>query len=506
MLTLEATKLVITASTLSLLYVFTLVVYRLYFHPLCKFPGPKLAAATQFYELYYDIIGKGGMFIWEIERMHEIYGPIVRINPDELHVKDPDFYDDIYAGGNKKRDKYAAWVHMAGAAESAFSTVDHDVHRLRRVALNPFFSKRSVFRLEPRIQDKVDKLCNRLESFANTDRVLELDIAYAALTLDVITEYAYGSSYNYLDDPDFKPEWKECMNTVFEQAAFRRATPWMTRIVQTFPDEFILKMMPALAVLIKWQQDIKTQVKSILDAKQETSDDADNPNTIFHALRDSDSLPIEEKSFKRLTDEAEILVAAGSETTARTLSYTSFYLINTSSVLDRLRAELRIIMPDKTSKPTWSKLEQSEYLCAVVSEGLRISCGITTRLPRLARESIIYKDWVVPPGTPISQTTYFISMDPEIFPEPEKFKPERWLNKEKRLDRYLTSFSKGSRGCVGINLAYAELFLTIAYVFRHFDFELWETTIEDVKIDRDLFVPASKPGSKGVRLLVKSVD
>jgi hypothetical protein len=49
------------------------MVYHLYFHPLAKFPGPKLAAATFLYEFYYDVV-KSGMYIWEIERMHERYG------------------------------------------------------------------------------------------------------------------------------------------------------------------------------------------------------------------------------------------------------------------------------------------------------------------------------------------------------------------------------------------------------------------------------------------------
>lgn len=49
------------------------VIYRLYFHPLSKFPGPKLAAVTHLYEFYFNII-RDGMFIWEIERMHQQYG------------------------------------------------------------------------------------------------------------------------------------------------------------------------------------------------------------------------------------------------------------------------------------------------------------------------------------------------------------------------------------------------------------------------------------------------
>jgi cytochrome P450 len=320
-------------------------------------------------------------------------GPIVRINPDELHVKDPNYYDEIYAGGNKRRDKYSAWIHMAGAPRAAFSTVEHDLHKTRRAALNPFFAKRSVFRLEPRIQDKVDRLCARLSEFADSGQVVRLDVAYMALTMDVITEYAYGTCYNYLSEPDFKLEWKECMATVFEGAAFRRATPWLTQFFQLFPERYVLSMMPKLEVLIKWQHDIKDQVGAILSHEQSSTSD----DTIFHSLRDSDTLAEDEKSLARLADEGEILIAAGSETTARTLTYTTFRVFNTPGVLTRLREELKTVMPHPTSTAKWSDLEQLPYLSAVVSEGLRLGYGITTRLPRLAKEPLHYGKFVVPP-------------------------------------------------------------------------------------------------------------
>jgi hypothetical protein len=48
-------------------------IYRLWFHPLSKFPGPKLAAVSHLHEFYYDVI-KGGTYIWQVEKMHKKYG------------------------------------------------------------------------------------------------------------------------------------------------------------------------------------------------------------------------------------------------------------------------------------------------------------------------------------------------------------------------------------------------------------------------------------------------
>lgn len=65
-------------------YVLAGAVYRLYFSPLAKFPGPKLAALTLWYEFYYDVIKKG-RYTWEIRRMHEKYGTLVRRHSCLLH-------------------------------------------------------------------------------------------------------------------------------------------------------------------------------------------------------------------------------------------------------------------------------------------------------------------------------------------------------------------------------------------------------------------------------------
>ena len=144
---------------------------------------------------------------------------------------------------------------------------------------------------------------------------------------------------------------------------------------------------------------------------------------------------------------------------------------------------------------------------AVISEGLRLTFGLASRTPRCAHEPLQYGSYVIPPLTPVSQITYFIHTNPSIFPDPHSFRPERWLHdpdsSNQRLDHYLTSFSRGTRNCVGINLAYAELFLTLAGVLRRFDLALAGTQPEDVRMDRDAFVPAPKEASKGVKIFVR---
>jgi cytochrome P450 len=102
-----------------------------------------------------------------------------------------------------------------------------------------------------------------------------------------------------------------------------------------------------------------------------------------------------------------------------------------------------------------------------------------------------------------------ISLNPDIFPSPETFDPSRWLDNP-QLDRYLVAFSKGPRGCVGLNLAWAELYFTVAAMFARYGSEsgekgtmkLWKTTVEDVRTSHDFFVPAPRLESKGLRVVV----
>ncbi|GLB11935.1 hypothetical protein AtubIFM57258_009209 [Aspergillus tubingensis] len=139
------------------IFIVGLVLYRLYLSPLAKFPGPRLAAATGLYEFYYDVI-RDGLFVWHIERLHQIYGPVVRIKPWEIHVKDPDNYNTLYAGVTRKRNK-DSWFSFAGWPDSIFSTNGHALHRSRRSVLAQFFRRQAIMDVQPLIRENIQALC-----------------------------------------------------------------------------------------------------------------------------------------------------------------------------------------------------------------------------------------------------------------------------------------------------------------------------------------------------------
>jgi len=162
----------------------------------------------------------------------------VRINPDELHVKDPEWIDEHLNNGSKPRDK-SAWYAGSSGRKSIFGTVSQDLHRVRRSALNPFFSKRSITAIGPLIQDKVDKLCTSLSTYVNGERPANLSIAYLSLTIDVISQYAFGKSYGLVDRPEFSPLWYDMTTHIMESHAQVRHFPWLEGLVKSLPMIFV---------------------------------------------------------------------------------------------------------------------------------------------------------------------------------------------------------------------------------------------------------------------------
>jgi cytochrome P450 len=191
-----------TITACFVLYIVLLSVYRLTLHPLAQFPGPRLAAVTFWYEFYHDFF-RGGQYLFRIRDMHAEYGHIVRISPDELHINDPSFLPELMPAGGRRRNKYSRLIQLFGFSQAAGATADHDLHRVRRAAMSKMFSKESVRKLEPIMRRNFNKLLVRLEEFQKDGKEISLLPMFGAYTNDVISEYAYGFSLNWVQAPRF---------------------------------------------------------------------------------------------------------------------------------------------------------------------------------------------------------------------------------------------------------------------------------------------------------------
>jgi cytochrome P450 len=178
----------------------------------------------------------------------------VRINPYELHVADPDFYDQLYTGPSQLRDKYEWSARMFGNPLSVLGTVPHEQHRRRRAALNPYFSKQSILRLMPVILSKIRRLCQRFEEFQKSKQPLNIDIAYSALTMDIITEYCFAEPYGCMDDPDFMPQWPKGLMEASETSHLNKQFGWLLPLMKTLPEWIVAKASPNMMALLNYRK------------------------------------------------------------------------------------------------------------------------------------------------------------------------------------------------------------------------------------------------------------
>ncbi|ERF75990.1 hypothetical protein EPUS_01356 [Endocarpon pusillum Z07020] len=505
--------------------------YRVFLSPLAAFPGPKLAALTTWYQAYYDI-WLHGQYFRRLDRIHEEYGPIVRINPHELHVNDPFFIEELYSGSAKKRDKYK-WVGRATlrlyprpahfiiakliptVPDSLVATVPHDHHRKRRAAINPYFSKASIRKLDPVIQNTLVALLKRMDQSAKSPDVFHASLAYKAVTCDIITEFSFGVSTDYMARNDYEHSFFKAVDDHLHMSWMMAYIAWLGPAMNSLPPSIMGLIYPGLKHLWNMHSQWVKQIEKI-----RTQDKLNGNGTVFHGLLNSD-LPPSEKTDQRLRQEAQLLVLAGQDTTAYTLSSLTYELLANHEILQKLKEELEGALPDLNTPFTSAQLEQLPYLTGIIQEGIRLHPGAIIRQTRIAPEqNMIYRDactekeWVIPAGVPVSMDARSCNLNPKVFVDPHKFIPERWLENP-RLDKYMLTFSRGTRMCLGMNLAYSELYIIIAEIFRRYELydgtdqqtaptlALYDTIRErDVDIMSDWNIPFPTKGSKGIQVKV----
>ncbi|MGF1515123.1 MAG: cytochrome P450 [Elainellaceae cyanobacterium] len=172
-------------------------------------------------------------------------------------------------------------------------------------------------------------------------------------------------------------------------------------------------------------------------------------------------------SDEELHDELVTLLLAGHETTASALVWMLYWIHYLPEVQQKLRAELATLGPDLDPMA----IAKLPYLTAVCQEALRIYPITPTTFVRTLRQPMTLAGYAFTAGTTLMPATYIIHQNPDIYPEPRQFRPERFLERQYAPHEYLP-FGGGHRRCIGSALAMMELKLSIATLLQDFEFIL----------------------------------
>ncbi|KAF6812419.1 cytochrome p450 [Colletotrichum sojae] len=466
---------------------------------------------TYLYEGYYEA-WLGGKYFLRIAEMHRQYGPIVRITPHEVHFSDPEFLDALYPVGGRKTDKPAWFALITGTPYSIVSTTHHDLHRQRRNALSSFFSTASVHRLENIMKKHCRALIARLDDAARHESVLGIHEVFKAITSDVITQYAFDKSFDFLQMDDYGRSYFNATNNFFFLTHVCVMLPWVYPLIQGAPDWLLGILFPGLIQVRSRQKWWLEQVHAI----RNSPDPERVSQSIFGGILNS-KLPDEEKTDLRLASEAQLVVFAGEGTTAWGLNAALFELLANPEELRKVQAELAELDVDDDGVPSLSQVEALPYLSAVIQEALRRHPGVLTRQMRVSPQvPITYADrasgktYVVPPGVTTSMSPHITHQNAKAFEDPTAFRPQRWIG-DAKLGRYFHGFARGSRNCIGMTLARREMAIILSTLLIRYDLyskqkkgptmELFDTIRErDVEARSDYIIPLAEEGSEGVRI------
>ncbi|KZV68238.1 cytochrome P450 [Peniophora sp. CONT] len=487
-----------SAITAVLAYYLISMAWNLTFHPLSCFPGPKIAAATGWYATYYEVF-KDGSLVDRLFELHKKYGPVVRFGPNRLHFNTIEAYIGIYA-----RDstfiKDSTFYDTMREQESSFGYIDPRAARTRRDILLPLFSRKAILDLEPVVLGKcaqVETLLSRILECGRNDAAVHMHRALRSFSLDVIIAYCFAGDARTLDTPAFEHDTVLTQEALFPQLLVLANFSWV------FPVWIILAHAKALfrGLLGLTRGDANASVSGLGRAVKQIDEMLKNPekleqqqhDTVFHHLL----TPHPEKgpygavpSRQSLVDEAAALIGAGGDTVASAVAFGVFHILKDNQTKAKLVAELDE-MWSEFGTVGLQQLEKLPYLTAIIKESLRISHGVVYPAPRVVRpfEAVIDGN-MVPAGTVVSMGSMFMHLNPDLFPEPYMFRPERWLQSDApRLDQYLVAFSKGPRSCLGTNLAWCELYLLFGYIFRFLDIDIAPGTMPDYEHYRCHFLP-----------------
>lgn len=345
-----------------LLHITTTCIYRRFFHPLAKIPGPFLPAVTKLYQSYFNC-----RYYLEIERLHQQYGPVVRITPGEVHVAtNSDDYEKIYHVGSKYA-KSPNFYNALCAPHSSVCTASNEVHKIKRGAMNPLFSRQRVLDVESIVQDKVQKVICRLENSIKETRIgdesgVDLHHAFRAVSVDVASEFSFGNCYDFLDKNDTGADFFEMARGIGPALYAFQQFPSLQRLALKIPPWLAPLLSRPLGHVTSMQAECIRQIENVKEKMRQGHDTG--RATIFTTLLSEDDKPdgFKVPSTLELKDEAYSVLIAAADTTGNAMTVAAFNALHNPRIYEKLAHELETRFPSSTSHLPFVELERLPYL------------------------------------------------------------------------------------------------------------------------------------------------
>ncbi|KAK3695927.1 hypothetical protein LTR37_018282 [Vermiconidia calcicola] len=467
-----------------ILYMFGLVVYRVYLHPLASYPGPFLAKVTDLYSTYHAWKGDRHLEFW---RSHEKYGNVVRFGPNSISFNTNSALKDIYGfkGNVRKGDFYSAFpaTKNAYSTHSAINKVDHA--RKRRV-LSHAFSDTAIKSMENHILAHIRQFCANLGERGSLSNYSDASMKPGSgwtepknisdqanyMTFDIMGDLCFGKAFGMLERPD-----NRFAIDLIGNAAHRHLMCGTYLPLHEYHIDKIL--FPKIAGMRqRYMQFSKAQ------AAQRTNMgmDGDRKDFFYYLLKAKDPETGRGFTTPELWGESNLLIIAGSDTTSTALAAALFYLVHTPRALETLTQEVRQAFTDVEEIRNRSTLTKLRYVRACIDEAMRLSPSVGGVLPRQVLAGGIEVDGQqLPEGTVVGVPHYTIHHNPDYYPQPFEFRPERWIaGSEPGVTAESVSvaqsafcpFSIGPRGCIGKGMAYVELTTALARIVYLYDMRL----------------------------------
>ncbi|KAK7956631.1 uncharacterized protein PG986_005853 [Apiospora aurea] len=446
------------------------VIYNVYFHPLRNFPGPRLWAISRIPWHYTNLKGR---ITWRIRKLHDQYGPVVRIAPDELSYTTSSAWKKIYG---QRTPEFAKALDGRGIAPTSIGgrpslmTETQENHLRLRKAINPAFSERALREQEHYLQAHSNKLVKILTEKSKQGPV-DMTTWYNIVAFDIVSDLAFGEPAGFLDNAE--QPWIQVILDRAKAIKYYQLAVWYG----VFP---LLNLLSQSYVTKSRKSHIQLTTQ-----KLERRMNAENPGKDFMAyILDNPDPAVEKLSKIELVMLASNFIVAGSGTSAGGMSGLTYLLLRNPDKLEKLKKEIRETFKSN-EEITMVGTAKCKYLNACLEEGMRMYPPTPGSLPRIVpgKGQEIDGRWVKG-GMAVAVNQFSAGTSELNFKRAREFHPERYLelppgSEFANDDRAAAQpFSMGQRVCIGRSMAYAEMRLTMCKMLYNFDLELAEPDLD----------------------------